>query len=80
MWEARLDVYLSCLAGFEPDIWEISGGYLGISGGYLGDIWVISGGYLGDIRKYYRDILRYRTLIWPRDLAELTEEDYKKII
>ena len=27
---------------------------------------LISGGYQGDIRKYYRDILRYRTLICPR--------------
>ena len=31
---------------------------------------LISGGYQGDIRKYYRDILRYRTLIWPRGLRE----------
>ena len=40
-----------------------------ISGGYLGDI-LISGGYLGDIRKYYRDILGYGTLIWPQGLGQ----------
>ena len=31
---------------------------------------LISGGYQGDIRKYYRDILGYRTLIWPRGLGQ----------
>ena len=31
---------------------------------------LISGGYQEDIRKYYRDILGYRTLIWPPGLGQ----------
>ena len=41
---------------------------------------LISGGYQGDIRKYYRDIRGYRSLIWPLATgtwAEVTDEDSK---